>query len=281
MTRVFIILLCMVLFLPLEAFAGFWVDDWSNAAYYETNGENANFRSALFRGETRFGYQPEENFTAMPYVVLYETYGQDANYWNNNLAYGLGVRLLPFNLFKSDSVFLDWIPSTKFYGEILALTFLKDTATATANGVKTDDFRFGIDVWHEWNLQKTDANLFWAEMWANFTYRNTNFYDDLNFDKFQTYVGYFQFKLGRPIFNGLMPYAALYVNKSGSGAEWLNNVFYGIGLRIEPFREKEEIAPIFRKLKMFAEFLNMYWFNESSTRPKTDFRFGIELTQGR
>jgi len=280
MKRILMFIFCFIVFFQLQANAEFWADTWINAGYYETNAENPNFRSVIERSELRFGYQPGEDFTATPYIVLYNVYGQDANYWNNNLAYGVGLRLKPFTSFDSKYIFLDWITGVKLYSEILALAFLKDQETATANKVKTNDFRIGLDVWHEWNLQNADPDLFWAEMWSNLSYRNTNFYDEINFNKFQTYVGYFQLKVGRHIFNGLKPYAALYVNKSGADAVWLNNILYGIGLRIEPYTDKKDFPPLLQKFKMFVEILSVSWFGETE-RPKSDFRFGIEFTQGR
>jgi len=276
----FIILACAFV-ASSKAYAGFWVDNWTNGSYYATNSENPNFRSFLLRSEGRFGFQPTEDFSAMPYIVYYGAYGQDTNYWNNNIAYGVGLRAYPFTSFKTDSYFLDWIPDVKIYSEILSIAFLKGDASAEANGVKRNDFRVGFDVWHEWNLQKPDTNMFWGELWSNLTYRNTNFYDTVNFSKFDTYVGYMQLKVGRHI-AGVKPYAAAYLQKAGSPKAWLNSLTYGLGIRMEPFLEQEGVPPLLQKFKIYAEALSISWLAEQDpARPSSDFRFGFEFTQGR
>jgi len=260
-----------------------WADVWCNGAYYTTNGEDKNFRSTLLRSEGRFGFKLEDNSPATPYVVYYATLGQNENYWNNEFAYGVGVRALPFSSAEVKGPLLEWIKDIKLYGEILTLTFLKDGDTAKANKVKTDDFRYGIDVWHEWNLQNINRNLFWGEMWGNVSYRNTNFFDPMSgMDKFQTYLGYLQLKIGRHLFGGVRPYAAGYLTTSGNPQPWLNSFYYGLGIRMEPFREQENAPEILRKFKMFVEGLKISWLaDQDPTRPTSDVRFGIDFTYGR
>lgn len=276
------VIFALILFFAPSASANFWVDNWTNASYYTTNAEKTNFRSFLLRSEGRFGFQFSEDFSAIPYIVYYGSYSQDPNYWNNELAYGAGLRLKPFSSLSMDSWFGDFLKEVKIYGEILNLKFLQNASSAEANGVKTTDFRIGIDLWREWNLSTPNYSLFWGELWTNFSYRDTNFYDTVNFNKFQTYVAFQQLKVGRHFPGGIKPYVAIYVNKSGSSKAWLNNIIYGIGLRMEPFREQEATPVLLRKFKMFLEVLNVSLLAEQDpTRPTSDFRFGVECTEGR
>ncbi|MBI5700808.1 hypothetical protein HZC34_03045 [Candidatus Saganbacteria bacterium] len=260
-----------------------WADVWTNGAYYSTNGENSNFRAVQLRSEGRFGFNFGESSPTKPYIVYYGSYGQDPNYWNNNLAVGGGVRSMPFVSFETTSWALEWIRDTKIYAEILTLNFLKGKATAEANGVKTNDYRIGIDIWHEWNLQNAKAKAPWAEMWTRIDYRNTNFYDPMSgLDKFQNFLGYFQLKIGRHLPGGVRPYLASYLTISGLKKVWLNNLYYGAGIRMEPFRDQENSPELLRKFKMYIEGLNISYLAElDPTRPVTDMRFGIEFTYGR
>lgn len=261
-----------------------WADVWTNGSYYATNGEDKNFRSTLLRSEGRIGFRLSENAQTIPYFVYYGVLaGQNQNYWNNNIAYGFGVRAMPFTSYETTSVILEWVKDVKLFGEILSLSFLSDKATAEANGVKTSDFRFGIDVWHEWNLQNINPKLFWGEMWGNLTYRNTNFYDPQSgIDKFQSYLANLQLKVGRHMEGGIRPYAAIYLTKSGLSKVWLNSFYYGLGLRMEPFREQELSPEILRKFKMFIETMQISWLSDQdASRPTSDMRFGVEFTYGR
>ncbi len=258
-----------------------WADVWANASYYKTNGENSNFRGMLLRSEGRFGLSAGAG-TITPYFVYYGVTGQDPNYWNNNLATGFGVRVTPFSGIETKNWATEWIRDVKLYGEILSLTFLKDDKTAIANKVKTDDLVYGVDIWHEWNLNNIDRKYFWAELWTRVSYRNTNFYDPYTMDKFQTYIGFLQLKIGRHLAGSIMPYITADLSLSGSKAVWLNSLYYGLGLRMEPFLDQDDAPAMLKKFKMFVEYLKIDWLaDQDPTRPTSDLRFGIELTYGR
>lgn len=282
-----IIVVAFILILSASAYAQaespIWSDIWTNASYHSTNGESPAYfqREVLARSEGRFGIRMNGNSAVAPYIVYYGVLGQNSAYWNNNLAYGLGVRAMPYTSFETSSWALEWIRSIKLYGEILSMTFLKDGTTAKNNGVKTSDVRFGVDVWHEWNLSKPNPSVNWAQVWGNVTYRETNFYDPLNTNKFQTYVGYMQLKIGRHM-GTIKPYLAGYLTSSGNPLPWLNSLYYGLGLRMEPFRGDETAPELLRTFNMYVEALNISWLaDQDPTRPNTDTRFGIEFTYGR
>jgi hypothetical protein len=127
----------------------------------------------------------------------------DPNYWNNNVAYGGGLRIMPFTSASPEGWYDEWVPDLKFFYESLSISFLKDAATATANNVKTQDYRFGIDLWHEWNLNEgMNKRLPWNEMWLNASYRDTDF---ATFNYFRTYLVYLQNRMGLHLSGGIRP----------------------------------------------------------------------------
>lgn len=271
------ILLIGTLICPAFADLEPWVDSWNNFSYYETNGERKNFQSFILRSETKVGVKLLEDSLLNPYLAYYGVYSQDENYWNNNLAAGVGVRALPFLKYQTTNWMNEWIPDVKFFVEILSLTFLKNRISAEAIGVKVNDTRFGIDIWHEWNLKKPDPAYPWAESWLNLSYRDTNFYQE----KFATYLLFWRSKLGGYMGAGICPYLVADLMYSGRPEAWFNNLYYGVGLRIEPFLGAKDTPEILRKFKMFAEMLGIAWLREADSRPGNDLRFGVEFTIGR
>ncbi|MFA4967453.1 MAG: hypothetical protein WC624_04470 [Candidatus Margulisiibacteriota bacterium] len=264
-----------------------WADIWLNSAYHSTNGERNTFNSFLTRSEGRFGVRLADaipGFAIDPYVAYYLVNSQDQNYWNNNLAVGPGVRILPFLGYQSTSWANEWLPDIKIFSEALTLTTLNDQATADRDKVKLTDSRFGIDLWHEWNLKDIDYKVPWAEIWGNASYRQTNFFAEANNfpgNQFRTYLVYLQTKFGVHMTGGIRPYLATYLTTCGASKSWLNNLYYGVGLRMEPFREQKDSPEIMKKFKMFIEVLGVAWLKENEGRPSNDIRFGVDLTFGR
>ena len=80
---------------------------------------------------------------------------------------------------------------------------------------------------------------------------------------------------------GIRPYVVLDLMYSGRPEAWFNNLFYGLGLRIEPFSEQQDPPEMLKKFKMFAEVLGIAWLREADSRPGNDLRFGVEFTIGR
>ena len=259
------------------------VDLWNNAAYHSTNGERANFNSFSLMSQGKFGVRvlsdSAPGVALEPYVAYYGVASQDENYWNNQLALGVGVRVFPFLNYQAAGWADEWLRDVKFYAETLSLSILNDPAEAAAAKVKTADNRFGADFWHEWNLKDIDPKAPWAEAWGNISYYTTDFQ---TFD-FNTYLFYLQTKYGIHLGNGVRPYLASYLTYSGLPQSWLNNWYYGVGLRIEPFREQANPPEILRKFRMFIEVLGIAWLQENDTppRPNSELRFGMETTFGR
>ena len=264
-----------------------WADFWTNAGYHSTNGERNNFNSFVLRSEGKFGIRVGEAVPGMaidPYLAYYGVVSQDQNYWNNNVALGAGLRILPFLGYQSTSWQDEWLNDVKFFVEALSLSILNDQATADRDKVHTTDSRIGVDVWHEWNLKDIDPNVPWAEVWGNLVYRDTNFFAEANNfpgNQFKTYLLYLQTKWGMHLSGGIRPYLCSYLTYSGVPKSWLNSFYYGAGLRMEPFREQKDSPDILRKFKMFVEVLGISWLKENDVRPASDVRFGVDFTFGR
>lgn len=264
-----------------------WVDIWANSAYLTTNGERNNFNSFLLRSEGKAGIRLAEDVAGLaldPYLAYYGVTSQDKDYWNNNVALGGGVRLMPFLNYQGTDWTNEWFKDIKIFAEALRLTILNDQSIADRDRVKLNDARFGLDAWHEWNLKEIDPKVPWAEVWGNLSYRQTNFIAEANNfpnNQFNTYLLYLQTKWGMHLGGGIRPYLCSYLTYSGASKSWLNSFFYGIGLRMEPFREQNDPPEILRKFKMFVEVLGVSWLKENEGRPISDLRFGIDFTFGR
>lgn len=261
-----------------------WADVWTNLGNYSTNGERANFNSFILRSEGKFGFHLPTgipNLNLSPYLAYYGVYSQDKNYWNNELATGFGLRTYPLANFAGDSWTNEWIKDIKVFAEVLNLTVLQDQTTATTNKVTTNDFRIGLDLWHEWNLNEPDNKYPWAEVWGNLSYRDTNF-TDKDIPKFKTYLLYLQSKNGIHLPGGVRPYIANYLTVSSCPEPWFNRWDYGMGVRFEPFREQKDPPELLRKFKMYMEVLGISWLAQKDPlRPQNDMRFGIDFTYGR
>ena len=256
---------------------------WQNAAYYDTNLESKNFASLLGRFEGKIGIYLLDTPLQL-YGVYYGTASQSSDYWDNSLYSGAGVHLKPFESFESSSWQTQWIRDVKIFYEQLTASYLLGGASAEAAKLAKTDQRIGFDLWHEWNLDKPDENLPWGELWANLSYRDTNF----GWEDFKNYIFYFQPKLGRHLGRGLAAYlrADLVASgKSGASYSFLNAADYGAGLRLEPWRSSEGTSDFLKNLKLFAEVLGVSYLKDSPADPAKnvtrDIRFGIDFSYGR
>ena len=270
-----------ILFLsfPLQAEVKPFVELWNHGAYYATNVERNNFSALLGRYEGKIGVNPLESQILQVYGVYYGTASQANDYWDNSLYYGVGVRSKPFEKYAGRGWADEWFRDIKIYVETLNSVYFKDAASGEAN--RRNDSRYGLELWHEWNLDNPDTNNFWGEVWSNLAYRSTNFsYSDLN-----KYILYFQPKIGRHLGRGIEPYLRLDYTTSGSNDYWLNMANYGLGIRFEPWRTVEKEDNLLKKFKMFAEVLKVNYLKDVPADPNKvisrDVKFGIEFSMGR
>ncbi len=160
---------------------------------------------------------------------------------------------------------------------------LRDGAAAAAANLSTSDTRYGLDLWHEWNLDDPDESLPWAELWANLSERRTNF----GWEDFNNYVLFFQPKFGKHLGRGIEIYLRgdlTSSGKSGPSYSFLNVADYGAGVRFEPWR-KAEANDFLKKFKMFVEVLGVSYLKDQPALPSrtvsSDVRFGVEFSYGR
>ncbi|MDD5593250.1 MAG: hypothetical protein PHG97_00735 [Candidatus Margulisbacteria bacterium] len=257
---------------------------WNNFAYYDTNLERKGFSSILGHYEGKIGFYLLDTPLQL-YGAYYGITAQTGDYFDNSLFTGAGVRFKPFEgSFKGTSWLNEWIPDIKVFGESLSAGYLKGGSSAEAAGLAKTDTRYGFDLWHEWNLDKPNENLPWAELWSNLSYRDTNF----GWESFKNYVFYFQPKIGRHLGRGIETYLkadAVYSGKGGPSYSFLNVADYGVGVRFEPWRNMATANELLRKFKMFFEVLSVSYLKEKPADPNKvvdrDVRFGIDFSYGR
>jgi hypothetical protein len=258
-----------------------FVELWNNVAYYDTNLEKKGFASFLGRFEGKVGLNLF-NSPLQVYGVYYSTLSQSPDYWDNSLFAGGGVRYKPFESYLGSGWQDEWIKDVKIFAESLSASYFKNASSAEAN--KNTDTRYGLEIWHEWNLDRADESLPWGELWANLSYRETNF----GWEDFSDYVLYFQPKIGKHLGRGIGVYLradATTSGKEGPDYYFLNVADYGIGIRFEPWRESGGEKDIFRKFKMFAEVLGVSYLKDKPEDPNKevdmDVRLGIDFSIGR
>lgn len=256
---------------------------WNNIAYYDTNIEQKGYASILGRYEGKIGFYLFDTPLQL-YGAYYGTASQAPYYWDNAIYYGGGIRFRPFEQFQASSWLNEWLPDLKIFAESLSSYFIKDAASGEAN--KRNDTRYGLDLWHEWNLDNPDHGKFWGEIWANLSYRNTNF--GWEPDGFKDWILYFQPKIGRHLGRGIEVYLKGDVTASGKqGADYyfLNISDYGAGIRFEPWRQTADKDSLLKKFKMFAEVLAVSYLRDKPADPNkmvsSDVRFGIDFSYGR
>jgi hypothetical protein len=257
---------------------------WNNIAHYDTNVERKGFSSLLGRFEGKIGLTLLDSPFQL-YGAYYCTAAQSTDYWDNPLYYGAGIRFKPLAGYQG-GWYVEWLRDVKIFYESLNSNYLKDTASAEAANLAKTDSRYGLDVWHEWNLDKPDESAPWGEMWLNLSNRQTNF----GWEPFNSYVLYFQPKVGRHLGHGVEAYLrldAVTSGKDGPAYSFLNVADYGVGLRFEPWRSayKTDEDSLLKKFKMFAEVLGVSYLKDKPADPQktvaSDVRFGIDFSYGR
>lgn len=285
MKRIFLLIIIVSFFLPRAAISQpkVFSELWNNAAYYQTNLEKKNFTGILARYEGKLGYSLFDS-AWQTYLVYYGSVSQNRDYWNNSFFYGIGTRYRPFQSYKASGWQDAWIPAVKVYLESLTATYWQGAASAESAGLATSDLRYGLEVWHEWNLDNVNPDLPWAELWANLSFRSTNF----GWEDFNNYILYVQPKLGRHLGNGIEAYLRADVTisgRSGTSYYFLNTADYGVGFRVEPWRNVAGANELFRKFKMYVELLGVSYLKDKPTDPNkvvsSDVRFGVDFSYGR
>jgi hypothetical protein len=284
MSRLITGLLFVVLFVgtavaQLRPFGEFW----NNLGYYDTNLERKGFASLLGRFEGKVGLELFDS-PLQVYGAYYATSSQSPDYWDNAVYCGPGVRFRPLAGYQGSSWADEWLRDVKIFCESLNSSFLKNAVSGEAN--KRSDTRYGLDLWHEWNLENPNQKYIWAELWANYSHRSTNFTTSIYGPDFNGNILFFQPKIGRHLGRGIEPYIKADITVSDKPDYWLNVADYGLGIRFEPWRRDYPSGDsVLKKFKMFAELLSVSYLKDKPTDPnltvERDARFGVEFSYGR
>ncbi|MBI5078577.1 hypothetical protein HZB08_00955 [Candidatus Saganbacteria bacterium] len=261
---------------PTRLFSPF-VESWNNLAYYNTTAGGTTNTILLGRFEGKVGLNLF-NAPLQIYGVYYGVSSEDKNYWNNAVYSGVGVRFKPFEKYYSRDWQDEWLRDVKIFAETLSSSFFKDIASGEAN--RRTDFRYGFDVWHEWNLDQPLDSLPWGELYANLSSRSTNF----SWTDFNGYLFNFQPKVGMHLASRFEPYLRLDLTASDKSDYWLNLAYYGAGFRFEPWRRMEQTNEFLKKFKMFVEVLNVAYLKNQppdAIKVSSEVRFGVDFSYGR
>jgi hypothetical protein len=259
----------------------FFLELWNNVAFYDTNLEKVNFSAILGRFEGKAGINIF-HYPLQAYGVYYGAASQSDDYYNNYIFSGGGLRVIPLRDFEATSWYNEWLRGVKFYYEDLSASYLKNAASA--EGLAKTDTRYGVEIWHEWNLTDPDFGRPWGELWLKLAYHDTNF----GWEPFGTQVLYYSPKIGLHLTRDIQVYLKADVtdsSKEGPKYSFMNIADYGIGLRFVPWQTVGHANDLLRKFKMFAEVLGVKYLADepvgASNVVDSDVRFGVEFSYGR
>ncbi|MFH1541639.1 MAG: hypothetical protein ABIE84_00920 [bacterium] len=257
-----------------------FIEIWNNIGYFDTNVEKKGFASILGRLETKAGINLF-NQPLQVYGAYYGTASQTEDYYNNSLLSGIGIRYRPLERYQGKGWQLEWIKDLKIYYEALNSSYFKNAASAESAGLNTSDIRYGLEVWHEWNLDGINPSYTWGELWGNLSFRSTNF----SVTDFNSYILYLQPKIGWHLPSDVQSYVKADLTYSGQSDYYLNTLVYGGGLRFQPWRTMGKPGDLMQKFKMFVELLGVSYLKGDPplaiNKVGTDLRFGIDLSYGR
>jgi hypothetical protein len=203
--------------------------------------------------------------------------------------YGFGAEWRPLSKNTFNIPPINWIKHLRFYVEKLWGYYYQDVECWRS----VSDLRLGVELYRECNLyddinvkNKKDYHVLWSEFWADFSYRQTNFYDD----NYSSWIFGFVPKLGVKIFPDkvytLMPYIIGEIGVTGREEAWQNRFLIGIGLRLMPFRELKSswAGTIFKACKIYIQGMrNIVYFKSPPKQytPPCDLIFGVNFSINR
>lgn len=214
--------------------------------------------------------------------------------WEDRNTFGAGIEWRPFanvDKYGGDYSYLsaaserlwtslvEYLTPLRFYVGYLWTDYIYDDPSYSWR--PKQDVRYGAEFYQEY--QQYDNRLLWGELWADASWRKTNFFiDDYKSWTFGA-VPKIGFKIPRDKELSLMPYLTLPVSVTERRDFWENKIEAGIGIRIMPFRWHHGTSwdMIAKKTKIYAEYLNVVRYIDDdapSSVPDSDFRIGINYT---
>jgi len=199
--------------------------------------------------------------------------------WEDRFDYGIGIEWRPFSKMNFlERSLLRWIKELRFYTLFLNTEYLQYQKNWSWRP-KTD-FRYGMEFYKEYNLYNT--NFFWTELWADVSWRKTNFF----VKDYNSWVFAIVPKMGVKIFPKnevcIMPYFTGEFALTQRYEFWQNRILIGGGIRFMPFRWNGSRMNVFIKgLRLYLEYIRIlnYFDDKAPTYiPKYDLRAGINYT---
>lgn len=249
-----------------------------------TNFFESNYNGRVFSGETRFIFPRFSGFLDFVIPIPEPFFSGTLKSlkkidWEDRFDFGIGLEWRPFS--KMDILekpLLRWIKQMRFYTLFLSTVYLQYQNTWSWRP-KTD-FRYGMEFYEEYNLYNT--NMFWTELWADASWRKTNFF----VKDYNSWTLAIVPKVGIKIFQGIefciMPYLTGEFALTQRYEFWQNRMLAGIGIRFMPFRWNESMMNVFIKgLRLYIEnlwVLNYFDDNAPASIPDYDLRAGINYT---
>ncbi|AEE54580.1 hypothetical protein [Haliscomenobacter hydrossis] len=212
-----------------------------------------------------------------PYFTALLKAQRDIN-WEDRLDMGIGLEWRPFNKFGN----------LRFYTLYQWTEFLRyDPAWSWR---PKSDYRIGTEFYKESHF--LDYSPFWSEMWADFSWRKTNFFiPDFNAWTFG-FVPKFGLKAPAKNKFRVMPYLTGELSLAGKTVSintnyfWQNRILVGGGFRWMPFlfHANEFFGANIRRTRFYAEALYVAKYLRGAAEqdiPDFDFRMGVTYVMNR
>lgn len=257
---------------------------FGDVTYRYTNFYETKYDGVVFSNETRLIIPRFNKFINLgfplpePYISGSLNYMKKIN-WENRLNYGVGIEWRPLNTITFlDKPIFSWAKQLRFYILYLYTSFLQYEDSWSWR--PKSDFRYGIELYKETNFYNTD--FYWAEIWADASWRKTNFFvKDYNSWTFAIVP-----KLGIKALQEkefcIMPYVTGELALTQRTEFWQNRILAGGGIRVMPFRWNEsKMHGLIKGLRIYIENLWVLKYlgeKAAMTIPNYDLRVGINYT---
>jgi hypothetical protein len=179
-----------------------------------------------------------------------------------------------------------WLTHLRVYAAEYRTRYLR--APASMGGRPHGDTRVGAELYRECNLypaSRARARRFWSEIWADASWRRTNFVVDDFHAWTAAVVPKLGVRLSRTSSASPMLYATGELSITGRAEPWQNRVLVGGGVRVMPFRARTgPSSAVLRGIRLYAEALWLARELEPSigvSPPRRDLRAGLGFVANR
>lgn len=257
---------------------------FGDVSYRQTNLFKKNYRGGVGWTESRLFFprlrQPSETSLPLPEPYLKGILKVLTNIdWENRWDYGMGIEWRPLsNASMLEETAFNWTRHLRFYVEYLNGNYLQNQEDWIWR--PNDDFRIGSELYRECNLYNEDK--YWGEIWADYSWRKTNFF----INDFKTWTFALVPKWGVKLFPdkefAIMPYITGEIAVTGRKEFWQNRALLGAGVRVMPFRWHGGVFGIFmRGTRIYIEGMRVIEYLKDEAPQGTsrnDLRVGLSFS---